>query len=125
LREAVRLSVTAICSGQVVTVEVAVSNVGVGHVLPSGPGQPALMLEIGAEDRNRAPLSWRAGSTQLQLHPFATDVSRYRFLAPEGGPVQVTARLVLAPSTGPAVEIASTKTICSFLPTNSGLALPK
>jgi len=123
-----------------VTAEVAVSNVGVGHRLPTGSAERTLILEVAAHDRNQAPLPlWEdptqpavdraavglrgrgpatgtlaAASVTVQprLLPFATDVSRYRFVAPESGPIRISARLVLVPATGRPSEIANTATVC-------------
>jgi hypothetical protein len=140
LQEAARLTVTAICSDSAVEAEVAVSNVGVGHLLPTGAGERTLILEVAAHDRNRTPLTlWEgsrhprdAGPTaggagrlfvkntlpgssttfKPRLLPFATDVSRYRFVPPEDGSARVSARLILASAAAPRLEIASTATDC-------------
>jgi hypothetical protein len=138
--EAARLTVRATCTGEEVTAEVAVSNVGVGHLLPTGPPGRTLLLEVAAHDRHEAPLPIRneaehptvnraavglserypangslpgaAVTVQSRLLPFATGVSRYRFVAPESGPVRITARLVLLPATGVPSEIASSASVC-------------
>jgi hypothetical protein len=138
--EAVRLTVSAICSGDVVKAEVAVSNVGVGHLLPTGSKERTLVLEVTAHDRNRSPLPLWGGSRRLaarqaavgvpgrtqirstpsakhvtiqpRLRPFATDVRRYRFVAPESGLARVSARLLLEPANGPSLEMVSTSTVC-------------
>lgn len=110
LREAVRLSVSAICTIDAVSVEVAVSNVGVGHLLPTGPGDRSLRLELAAHDGERTAPLWRAGQRHLRLPPFATAVSRYRFVPVHEGPVHVSARLVLEPG---ALELAKAASVCS------------
>lgn len=138
--EAARLTVIATCTREEVTAEVAVSNVGVGHLLPTGSPERRLILEVAAHDRHHAPLPLREDPRQLavrrataglsgrgsangaptvaavivqpRLRPFATDVSRYRFDAPESGPVRVSARLVLVPVDGPPREIASSASVC-------------
>jgi len=138
--ETARLTVRAVCSGDDVTAEVAVSNVGVGHALPTGSRERTLTLEVAARDRDQVPLPlWddakhrfinRAAAglpgrapeistlngasvtVRPRLLPFATDVSRYRFVAPESGPTRVSARLVLVPATGPASEIANKAFVC-------------
>jgi hypothetical protein len=140
LREAVRLTVAAICAANAVDAEVAVSNVGVGHLLPTGADERTLILEVTAHDRYQTPLTlWDgarhprdAGPTaggagrlfvkntlpgssttfKPRLLPFATDVSRYRFVSPESGPARVSARLVLDSAAAPRLEIASTATVC-------------
>jgi hypothetical protein len=115
LRKAVRLSITASCSGGAVNIEVAVSNVGVGHLLPSGSVDRDLVLEVNVSDGNKSSLPWRAGSRHLQLPPFATDTSRYRFVSPHSVPVHVSARLVLKPSNAPSLEIVETATVCGVI----------
>jgi hypothetical protein len=138
--EAARVTVRATCSGDAVNAEVAVSNVGVGHLLPSGPTDRTLLLEVTAQDRNQTPLlEWNrdpnpsdsdsmAGAmgrltaeqalpgssvtVQQRLLPFATEVSRHRFAAPDSGPVRISARLLQVPATGPLTEIANTTTVC-------------
>jgi hypothetical protein len=112
LQKAVRLSVTAGCSGGAVRIEVAVSNVGAGHLLPSSSGERSLMLEVTASDGGRSSLPWRIGSRHLQLPPFSTDISRYSFVSPRGGPVQVSARLVLVQAAGSPLEITNTAAVC-------------
>jgi hypothetical protein len=47
-----------------------------------------------------------------RLAPFATDVSRYRFSAPDAGSVEVAARLLLAETEGEPIEIARTFITC-------------
>jgi len=124
-REAVRLTLNATCSGNAVDAEVAVSNVGVGHPLPTGVDARSLILEVVAHDRNDAPLALLPGPTSIErafsessvtvrprLLPFATDVTRYRFAAPKSGPAHVSARLVLLSATGTPSEIAGTATDC-------------
>jgi hypothetical protein len=143
--EAARLMLRVTCTAEEVTAEVAVSNVGAGHLLPTGSTKRNLLLEVAAHDRNEAPLPrWNdpdpaavkrataspsarapangtlpgaAVTVRPRLLPFATDVSRYRFVAPEAGPVRVTARLVLVPVTGSASEIANVTTECRRAPT--------
>jgi hypothetical protein len=138
--EAARLIVRAVCSDADVTAEVAVSNVGVGHLLPTGSAKRTLLVEVAAHDRNQAPLPpWNhpkppavnqaevglrgrglangtlPGATvtvQPRMLPFATDVIRHRFVAPESGPVRVTARLLLVPVTGVPSEIARSASVC-------------
>jgi hypothetical protein len=123
-RTAVRLTVTAICTGDAVKAEVAVSNVGVGHLLPTGSREQSLVLEVVAHDRDQVPLPQRERSTdsaatgesvvfQTRLRPFATLVRLYRFDPPESSPASVSARLVLVPATGPPLEIASSATTCA------------
>lgn len=115
LRKAVRLSITAGCSGGGVNIEVAVSNVGAGHLLPSGSGKRNLMLEVTANDGDRSSLPWRIGLRHLQLPPFSTDISRYRFASPYGGPVHISARLALISSNSRPLEIAETVTVCGAI----------
>lgn len=138
--EAARLTVSAIFSGDAVKAEVAVSNVGVGHLLPTGSRERTLVLEVAAHDQNGSPLPLWDGSRhpgvrqatarvsergptrgtssenpvtiRPRLRPFATDVRRYRFVAPESGPAHVSARLLLEPASGPPFEMASTSTVC-------------
>ena len=43
---AVRLAVTALCSGDGIDAEVVVANLGAGHDLPTGPVGRALVLEV-------------------------------------------------------------------------------
>jgi hypothetical protein len=142
LREAVRLSVTTVCSIDAVEAEVVVSNIGVGHLLPTGSSERTLILEVAAHDHNGAPLPLRAGSRypldtsapgtvgsrrfvadpppgdaavfRPRLAPFATDVSRFRFGLPASGPAYVSTRLVLVQTTGPPLEIASTASVCGM-----------
>jgi hypothetical protein len=112
LRKAVRLSITASCSGEAVSIEVAVSNAGVGHLLPSGSSERILLLEVTASDGVRSFSPWLVGSRHLQLPPFATDISRYSFIWPHGGPVHISARLALKPPNSRLMEIAETATVC-------------
>jgi hypothetical protein len=119
------------CAGGVVTAEIVVANVGVGHLLPTGPAGKRLVLEVTASGPDGLPLrAWTARQvsggkeftlgSQLAasvtrtppLAPFATDVSEYRFSAPAGGPAKVTARLVLVPVNGASVEISSASSFC-------------
>lgn len=136
---AARLTVVTVCSPAAVEAEVAVSNVGAGHRMPTGPGERALILEVAAFDRDREPLpvwaerrlpaTWtvagfpspvRVGdgpsdryvTLEPRLPPFATHVSRYRFIPPASGPARVSARLVLATPNRPPLEIAGTVTEC-------------
>jgi hypothetical protein len=138
--EAARVTIRAICSDDGVHAEVAVSNVGVGHLLPSASRERTLLLEVTAQDQNQEPLpEWDRDRTagagwamagamtrlsaeqalpgssvtiQQRLLPFATDVSRHRFAAPESGPVWVSARLVLMSDGGSPLEIATRSTMC-------------
>jgi hypothetical protein len=112
LREAVRLSASAICSVDAVSVEVAISNVGVGHLLPTGAGERTLNLEVAARDREHASSLWQAGQRQLRLPPFATSVSRYRFVSLHEGPIHVSARLILEPGS---LELAEAASACSAI----------
>ena len=112
-REAVGLSVTAVCSGNGVDAEVAVSNVGVGHLLPTGSEGRTLVLEVAARDRHGTPLSVSSTTVQPPLAPFATDVSRHRLVAPANGAARISARLFLVPAAGPRSEIAGTETFCN------------
>jgi hypothetical protein len=98
-----------------VNVEVGVSNVGAGHVLPSASGGRALVLEVTARDRDRLPPSWPVGSSRLRLSPYATEVHRYRFVSPQGRPIHVSARLLLDPAKGPPVEITNAATVCTSI----------
>jgi len=123
-----------------VEAEVAVANLGVGHLLPSGSGPRSLVLEVTARNRFGSLLVLSAGPVletaaglgtptagkvfsagssssrsslrDTRLAPFATDVSRYLFAATDGGPVEVAARLLLIPAEGDPVEIAETSTVC-------------
>jgi hypothetical protein len=113
LREAVRLGVTASRSGDAVSVEVAVTNVGVGHLLPTGPGARSLVLDVAAHERDGNTILWRGGSRDLQLPPFATALNRYRFVSMREGPVRVSARLVLVPGDADPLEIAEAAATCS------------
>jgi hypothetical protein len=112
LREALLLRVTASRSGETVDVEVAVANVGAGHLLPSSSGERNLILEVAARDRQQELMPWPAGTSHLQLSPFATDISRYRFASQDSGMIHVSARLVLASRENGPLEIANTTTIC-------------
>jgi hypothetical protein len=112
LREALLLRITAHCSGETVDVEVAVSNVGAGHMLPSPSGGRKMILEVAARDRLQALQSWPAGSSHLQLPPYATELSRYRFVSAHYGPVHVSARLMLEPTGLRQIEITNTSTVC-------------
>jgi hypothetical protein len=140
LRDAARLTVIAVRDGGFVEAEVVVANVGVGHLLPTGSPGRSLVLEVAAHGPEGAPLPLRRGprlaprvgetpaaagrifvrdphgtsfpSRGARLAPFATDVSRYRFAAPEGGFVEVAARLLLVPVEGKPLEIANTATFC-------------
>lgn len=112
LREALCLRVTASCSGEAVDVEVAVTNAGVGHLLPSVSGGRNLILEVAARDSQQELLPWPAGSSHLQLAPFATAVSRYRFTSKREGMIHVSAQLVLEPEEGPPLDIAHATTVC-------------
>jgi hypothetical protein len=113
IREAVLLKITASCAGAAVDVEVAVSNVGVGHLLPSSAGERDLVLSVGAKDHERELAPWPAGSSRLQLPPFSTEVSRYRFISPHSGPVHVSARLTLGQADERILEVAEATTVCS------------
>ena len=107
-----RLSVSSICTVDAVSVEVAISNVGVGHLLPTGAGERTLNLEVAAHDRERTSSLWQAGQRQLRLPPFATSVGRYRFVPVREGPVHVSARLFLEPGT---LELAEAASVCSAI----------
>jgi len=74
--EAARLTVRATCTGEEVTAEVAVSNVGVGHLLPTGSPERTLVLEVAAHDRNEAPLPFRNDSTQPAVHRATVGLTR-------------------------------------------------
>ena len=120
LRRALRLSLTAICNNEVVEAEVAVTNAGAGHNVPTGPIERSLVLDVVARGHNAEPLppftnSGAPGSSprDIRLAPFATDVRHYLFTAPGEGLVQVTARLLLVKRKGNAVELANTTTVCS------------
>jgi len=104
-KQAVRLTVEATCYHGEILAEVAVSNVGVGHLIPTGSSDRTLVLEVSAEDR----LSVVA---QPRLRPFATTVSRHRFELPSNVPVQVSAQLIFESGTGARVEIASATSVC-------------
>ena len=108
---AVRLTVTALCSGDGIEAEVVVANLGAGHDLPTGPPERALVLEVAARSPDGLPLPG-AGSHRLRLAPFETDVSRYRFTPSAREPVQVTARLTLTPASGTRLEIARDTAAC-------------
>ena len=134
------LTLNASIQGESVDAEVAVSNLGVGHFLPSGSVPRSLVLEVTARNRLGSLLTLRSGPVfetatgrempaagrvfstgssisrsplrDTRLAPFATDVSRYRFAATDGGPVEVAARLLLVPAEGDPVVIAETSTVC-------------
>jgi hypothetical protein len=112
LREALLLRISASCSGRAVGAEVAVSNVGAGHGLPSAAGGRTLVLEVDARNGDRSLPPWPVGATRLRLPPYATEVSRYRFVSPRGGPVHISARLLLAPAQRPPLEITNAATTC-------------
>lgn len=140
-RVAVRLTITAVCIGDAVEAEVAVTNVGVGHFFPSGPNRRTLVLEVVARDREGKQLPSLArpvepverladrditqrvfvrdaprgddSTPRGRLAPFATDVSRFRFAAPEEGPAQVSAHLALLSPPDLPSEIANTTSRCS------------
>jgi hypothetical protein len=119
LRRAIRLSVTATRSGDSIEAEVAVTNVGAGHYLPTLGAGRSLLLEVVAGDRDgatlRPPIDPRSTSSPpraIRLAPFETLVRQYRFVAPEDGPVPVTARCLLVSAEGGALEIANTATLC-------------
>ena len=137
LRAAASLTVNLVCAGSVVSAEVAVTNVGVGHHLPTGPAARLLVLEVAARGPRGVPLRlgtrprlagglpasggkvFALGSHSAAtpprhspLAPFATDVSTYRFTAPDGEPAEVTARLVLVSIDGDFVEIAGATASC-------------
>jgi hypothetical protein len=109
----VGLTLTAECPGSTVNAEVAISNIGVGHLLPTGAEARSLLLEVAVHDRNRRPLSVSAVPVESRLEPFATVVSRHRLVAPAEGPARVSARLFLVPAVAPPAEIAGTETLCS------------
>jgi hypothetical protein len=104
---------TADCPGDTVEAEVAISNVGVGHLLPTGPGIRTLMLEVAVHDGDRTPISVSSTRVEPPLAPFATAVSRHRLAVPVESPAQVSARVYLMPAVGPPTEIAGTQTSCS------------
>jgi hypothetical protein len=116
--EVVRLALNATCTGDAVDTEVAVSNLGVGHRLPTGVGLRTLVLEVVARDGNDLLLPLRSGqvngsmTARPRLLPFATDVTRYRFASPQNGPARVSARLVLKSATAAPMEIARTSAVC-------------
>jgi hypothetical protein len=114
LRRAVRLTLTATRNGDLVEAETAVTNVGAGHHLPTGSENRTLVLEVAAWGQDSEPLSRfpSAPPRAIRLAPFATDVSRHRFAAPEEGPVQVSALILLVSANGDPVEIANTATVC-------------
>jgi hypothetical protein len=119
LRQAVRLALTATWNGDVVEAEVAVTNVGAGHHLPTGSSTRSLALELVAQDPNSQPLrpcaeprSPSVSTRGIRLAPFGTHVSHCRFEAPGDGPAQVNVRLLLVPAEGDPVEIASTAAVC-------------
>jgi hypothetical protein len=113
LRDALLLKITASCAGEAVNVEVAVSNVGVGHLLPSAAGGRDLVLSVDARDHTQELAPWPAGSSRLQLPPFSTEVSRYRFISPHSGPVEVSARLTLEQVNESILKVAEATTVCS------------
>jgi hypothetical protein len=96
-----------------VSVEVAVSNVGAGHRLPSGAAGRSLVLEVDARHPDPDLLLWRAAPQELWLRPLSTEVSWYRFTALRAGPVEVAARLVLARAGAPPLAIAEAATLGS------------
>lgn len=136
-----RLKVAAVCGGDAVEAEVAVTNVGVGHFFPSGSNRRTLVLEVAAHDGEgmQLPSQGRKAKSSEQsadrgigrrvfvgdapaggdpsfggrLAPFATDVSRFRFVAPEEGPAHVSARLVLLSPPDLPLEIANTTSLCT------------
>ena len=69
---------------------------------------------VGLYGRDLNP-PWRIGSRHLQLPPFSTDISRYRLVSPRGGPVHVSARLVLVSSNSRPTEIAETAAVCGAM----------
>jgi hypothetical protein len=136
--------VNPVCTGEVLEVEVAVTNVGVGHNLPAGPAGRRLVLEVAARGPRGVTLSSRSGPRLVPaaggsppsvarvfasgsgssadpspwhgpLAPFATDVITSRFAAPDGGSAEITARLVLVTTHGDPVEIASVTSTCPDL----------
>jgi hypothetical protein len=110
LRLALQLSLSASREGDLVSIEVAVSNVGAGHRLPAGRAGESLILEVEARRPGRTRPLWRAGPRDLRLHPFATLVHRYRFTPLQPGPVEVSARLVLVPLEAPPQPIVEAGT---------------
>ena len=94
----------------------AVTNVGAGHHLPTGPPDRRLVLEVAARGPSLKLLSRSPGGPPraIRLAPFATDVSHHRFAAAEEGLVQVNARLLLVSANGDPVEIANTATVCRY-----------
>jgi hypothetical protein len=99
--------------GSAVEVEVAVSNVGAGHRLPSGTAGRSLILEVDARHRGSALLLWRAAPRALGLGPLSTDVSRYRLTALRSEPVEVAARLVLMRAGAPPLTFAEAAAVGS------------
>ena len=114
LRRAIRLSVTSAQSSDSVEAEVAVTNGGAGHFLPMAATGESFVLDVTAWGRDAGPLPLESETPPraFRLAPFATDVSSYRFAAPEEWPVQVTARLLLVTKHGNPVELANTTTVC-------------
>jgi hypothetical protein len=110
-----RLTVTAVCSGEAVEAEVVLANLGAGHDLPSASPHRTLLLEVSARREDGLSLSnLGAQRSRIQLSrlaPFATDVSRHRFVSAGRHAAHITARLLLSRS-GILSEIDSTTTRC-------------
>jgi hypothetical protein len=103
--QAVRLTMAATCAEDEILVEVAVSNVGVGHLVPTGTSERSLVLEVSVRDRTSV-------IAQPRLRPFATSVSRHRFESTPNGSVRVSAQLVLVQSATSRLEFARAETVC-------------
>jgi hypothetical protein len=113
-QNAMRLSVIAHCHGSDVVAEVAIANVGAGHLLPTGSAERPLMLEVASHDRKGNSGRVHSAPVHPPLKPFETVVSRHRFSVPGPGPTRVTARLIVMRSGEPPAEITSVETICDF-----------
>ena len=132
LRGAAGLTVAVDRDGDTIDAEVAVSNLRVGHLLPSGAAHRKLVLEVTARSTGGSILAPTSGPLlaasdgdggpvggkvfarttsssvlrDTRLAPFATDVSRFRFTAPDAGPVEVAARLLIVDDHNEPEEIA-------------------
>jgi hypothetical protein len=102
---AVRLTMAASCADDEILVEVAVSNLGVGHLVPTGASERSMVLEVFTRDRISVIAVPR-------LRPFATSVSRHRFELTSHGSVHVSAQLVLVQSPTTRLEFARAETVC-------------
>jgi hypothetical protein len=138
LRGAAGLTLAVDRNGDTIEAEVAVSNLRVGHLLPSGAAHRKLILEVTARttrgpflapatgpllataDGNEGPVVRKvfartASNSVLcdtRLAPFATDVSRVRFTAPNSDPVEVAARLLVVDDDDEPEEIATMFMTC-------------